>query len=83
MADQKFIKEKTEQLAKRLGLAQGEIVATISELTRGKSKKQIISIMNDLDINKIMELKTAGIMAGYLAAQKDILLSKEFFAPIS
>ena len=83
MADQKFIKEQTEQLAKRLGLAQGEIVATISELTRGKSKKQIISIMNDLDINKIMELKTAGIMAGYLAAQKDILLSKEFFAPIS
>ena len=39
--------------------------------------------MNDLDLNKIVTLKTAGIMGGYLAAQEDILLSKQFFAPIT
>ena len=83
MANQKFIKEQTEQLAKRLGIAQQEIVDTISELTRGKSKKEIVNIMNDLDMNQIIALKTAGIMGGYLAAQKDILLSKQFFSSIS
>ena len=83
MANQKFIKEQTEQLAKRLGIAQQEIVDTISELTRGKSKKEIVNIMNDLDMNQIVALKTAGIMGGYLAAQTDILLSKQFFSSIS
>ena len=83
MANQDFIKQQTEELAKKLGLAQEEIVDAISKLTKGKSKKEIVSIINDLDVNKIIELKTAGIMAGYLAAQKDILLSKQFFAPIS
>ena len=83
MADQKFIKKQTQQLAKRLGIAQEEIVDAISQLTKGKSKKQIVAIMNDLDINKIMELKTAGIMGAYLVAQQDILLAKEFFAPIT
>ena len=83
MADQKFIKKQTEQLAKRLGIAQEEIVDAISQLTRGKSNKEIVAIMNDLDLNKIVTLKTAGIMGGYLAAQEDILLSKQFFAPIT
>ena len=83
MANQDFIKKQTEELARKLGLAQEEIVDAISQLTKGKSKKEIVSIINDLDVNKIIELKTAGIMAGYLAAQKDILLSKEFFAPIT
>ena len=83
MADQELIKKQVTQLSKKLGLAQEEIVDAISQLTKGKSKKEIVSIINDLDVNKIIELKTAGIMAGYLAAQKDILLSKQFFAPIS
>ena len=83
MANQKFIKEQTEQLARRLGLAQEEIVDTISELTKGKSKKEVVAIINDLDMDKIIEMKTAGIMAGYLTAQRDILLSKQFFAPIT
>ena len=63
MANQKFIKEQTEQLARRLGLAQEEIVDTISELTKGKSKKEVVAIINDLDMDKIIEMKTAGIMA--------------------
>ena len=83
MANQKFIKEQTEQLARRLGLAQEEIVDTISQLTKGKSNKEVVAIINDLDMSKIIQLKTAGIMGGYLAAQRDILLSKQFFAPIA
>ena len=83
MANQKFIKEQTEQLARRLGLAQEEIVDTISQLTKGKSNKEVVAIINELDMSKIIQLKTAGIMGGYLAAQRDILLSKQFFAPIA
>ena len=83
MANQKFIAQQVEQLSKKLGMAKEEIVDAISQLTKGKSKKEIVNIINNLDINKIVGLKTAGIMAGYVAAQKDILLSKEFFAPIS
>ena len=83
MANQKFIKQQTEQLAKRLGVAQEEIVDTITQLTKGRSRKEIVNIINDLDMTKIVGLKTAGVMAGYLAAQKDILLAKQFFAPIS
>ena len=83
MANQKFIKQQTEQLAKRLGVAQEEIVDTITQLTKGRSRKELVNIINDLDMTKIVGLKTAGVMAGYLAAQKDILLAKQFFAPIS
>ena len=83
MANQQFIKQQTEQLAKRLGVAQEEIVDTISKLTKGKSNKQVVAIINELDINKIIQLKTADILGGYIAAQRDILLSKQFFAPIT
>ena len=83
MADQVLIKKRVVELSGKLGIAQEEIISAISELTKGKSNKEVVSIINDLDVNKIIELKTAGIMSGYLAAQRDILLSKEFFAPIS
>ena len=83
MANQQLIKEQTELLAKRLGVAQEEIVDTISKLTKGKSNKQVVAIINELDINKIIQLKTADILGGYIAAQRDILLSKQFFAPIT
>jgi len=83
MANQQFIKQQTEQLAKRLGVAQEEIVDTISQLTKGKSNKQVVAIINDLDMDKIINMKTAGILSGYIAAQRDILLSKQFFAPIT
>ena len=62
MANQQFIKQQTEQLAKRLGVAQEEIVDTISKLTKGKSNKQVVAIINELDINKIIQLKTADIL---------------------
>ena len=83
MANQQLIKEQTELLAKRLGVAQEEIVDTISKLTKGKSNKQVVAIINELDMNKIIQLKTADILGGYIAAQRDILLSKQFFAPIT
>ncbi len=83
MANQDFIDKKVEELATKLGVAQEEIVDTISKLTKGKSNKEIVNIINDLDMNKIIGLKTAGILSAYATAQKDILLSKEFFAPIS
>ena len=83
MADQEFIAKQVEELSVKLGIAQEEIVDAISELTRGKSNKEVVSIINELNIEEIVKLKTAGIMSGYIAAQRDILLSKQFFAPIS
>ena len=74
MADQKLIKKRAEELSVKLGIAQEEIVDAISQLTRGKTNKEVVSIINDLDINKIIELKRALIMSGYVAVQRDILL---------
>jgi hypothetical protein len=83
MADQDFIRKQVEELTKKIQIAQDEIVDAIIELTSGKSNAEAVKIINELDVDQIVKLKTSGILAGYTSAQTDILLSKQFFGDIS
>ena len=83
MADQDFIRKQVQQLADKISDAQEEIVGAIMELTSGKSNAEAVKIINDLDIDSIVKLKTSGVLSAYTTAQTDMLLSKQFFGDIS
>ena len=83
MADQDFIRKQVEELSGRVAIVQEEVVDAIMELTKGKSNSEAVKIINDINIDEIIKLKTSGILAGYATAQTDILLSKQFFGDIS
>ena len=83
MADQDFIKKQVEELSNKIAVAQEEIIDGIMELTKGKTNAEAVQIINELNIDEIVKLKTSGILAGYTTAQTDMLLSKQFFGNIS
>ena len=83
MADQDFIRKQVEELSNKIAVAQEEIIDGIMELTKGKTNAEAVQIINELNIDEIVKLKTSGILAGYTTAQTDMLLSKQFFGNIS
>ena len=83
MADQKIIQDKVEELSKKFGSLQEEVVIGLLELVDGKSNKEALAILNEISMSKIVELKTASILTSFDDGMTALLSSKELFAPIT
>ena len=83
MADQKIIENKVNELTKKFGTLQKDIVEALFKLVEGKSNKEALEILNEIDINRVTQLKSASIMASFTEGQTAVLASKSLFAPIT
>ena len=83
MADQDFIRRQVEELSSKISIAQEEIVEALMEITKGKSNSDAVKIINEVNIDEVVKLKTSTVLSAYSTAQVDILKSKQFFADIS
>ena len=83
MADQQVIQNKVNELVKKIGLLQVEITASLLTLVKGKTNVEALAILNDLDINKIVSLKSSTIMSSFTAGAGALLETKELFSPIA
>ena len=83
MADQEFIGNQVESLNEGVSMAIEEILFALQNTLRAKTAGAALHIINQMNIDKVIELKTANIVSQYVASQKEILLSKQIFSPIS
>ena len=82
MADQEFITSQVDELSGSVSNAIEEVVTALQRTLQAKTSGEALEIINAMNIEQVIELKTANIVSKYVAAQKDILLSKKLFAPI-
>ena len=83
MADQDYIRRVVDELSDKFELAKSEAISAMLGLVEGKTNAEAIAILNELDVGKVMEAKTSGILGGYIAGNKGLLLGKEMFAEIT
>ena len=83
MADQRIIQNKVEELSKKFGTLQQEVIDALLELVEGKSNKEALAVLNEIDINRVIELKSTSILSSFDEGMTSLLGSKELFAPIT
>ena len=83
MADQSYIDQTVRQLSEKFNILQREAISIILGIVEGKTINESLQIINQLNMDVVMKSKSAGIVSAYTAANRNILLGKELFAPIT
>ena len=83
MADQNIIQDKVNELSKKFGTLQREVIDALKALVEGKNNQEALAILNEIDINTVTRLKAASILSSYNEGITSLLGSKELFAPIT
>lgn len=83
MADQEYIKKQAELIAARTTLLQEEVITALIEITQGLTPVEIIEALDQLEIDQIMAVKSAGIIGSFDAGIAAVLESKELFGTMT
>ena len=82
MADQELIQKVGDQITEQILRIQGEIIDALFLMTKDKEQNESLKIIDELNIDAVVQLKSQGAMQAFKTALIDVLKSKRTFGDI-